>query len=99
MPKKDKTAENNVAKRGIALKGAPDPNRARPKAGIKEEEKVVVKSKHEKLGDRKGLSKDEVSAKTKAKKRDKKAEREKKKRKKKIKKKQKVMFINPNEKD
>ena len=50
MPPKDKSKDNNVAKRGLAMKGAPDPNRNRPKAGAKDKpvEKVVVKSKHEK---------------------------------------------------
>lgn len=78
MPKRDEKAQNNVAKRGIALKGAPDPNRARQKAGTKDKEveKVVVKSKHDKMGDRKGLSKEEQAAKAKSRNRDKKIERE-----------------------
>lgn len=81
MPPKSKEKNTNVAKRGIALKGAPDPNRARPKAGAKDKEveKVVIKSKHEKIGDRKGQSSDESKVKSKAGKRDKKADREKRK--------------------
>jgi Ca2+-binding EF-hand superfamily protein len=87
-PKKMKDTNNNVAKRGIALKGAPDPNRPRPKAGAKDKEveKVVVKSKHDKISERKGLSKEETKVKSKKAKNDKRAEREKRKDRKKKKK-------------
>ena len=77
-PKTGKETNTNATKRGIALKGAPDPNRARHKAGAKDKvvEKVVVKTKHDKMGDRAGQTKEETKSKSKSNSRDKKAERE-----------------------
>lgn len=77
-PNKNEKASESAAKRGVTIKGAPDPNRNRGKAGAKdkEPEKVVVKSKHEKMSERKGQSAEAGKAKGKARSRDKKAERE-----------------------
>lgn len=77
MPKK-KEEVDNAAKRGVGFKGAPDPNRPRAKAGAKDKQdpKPVIKSKHDKMDERRGIAKDDSKGKAKKSKNERLAERE-----------------------